>query len=300
MYSLDVNFLNDRAAIKPSKRRGGQPSLSPDDRRPLFLGFGAMVFFPVLAMALWGILSLRNGDLERQQADLDTQLGNLEAEKKNLSSIQAETKTATEEAQALASVFNQIKPWSAMTQDIRDRLPSSVQLASITQQKVDLSAPAAAPASGAAPAAGATPPVSGKLSIKGFANSFNDVNDFLLTLQQSNFLRAEQTKVVSAELGDEKTLQLPEFPGMKREMGEFKAPRLPRKVAFEISTAINDVPASDLIRELDRKGAVGLVTRIEALKERGVISEAAPKLKVPTQAAPTQAAPTQTDGAKKP
>ena len=49
-------------------------------------------------------------------------------------------------------------------------------------------------------------------------------------------------------------------------------------------------PASDLIRELDRKGAVGLVTRIEALKQRGVISEAAPKPKAPTQ----------TDGAKKP
>ncbi len=288
MYSLDVNFLNDRSAIKPGKRGGGRskPSLSPDDRRPLYLGFGALIFFPVLAAALWGILTLRNGDLARQQADLDTQLGNLEAEKKNLSSIQAETKQANEEAQSLATVFNQIKPWSAMTQDIRDRLPSSIQLAAITQQKVDLTAPAAAPAPGA------TPPVSGRMSIKGFANSFNDVNDFLLTLQQSNFLKASETKVVSAELGDEKTLQLPEFPGTKREMGEFKAPRLPRRVAFEITTAINDVPASDLIRELDRKGAVGLVTRIEALKERGVISESAAKPKAPGA--------TQTDGAKKP
>ncbi len=286
MYSLDVNFLNDRPDIKPDKRRGGRakPTISPDDRRPLYLGFAALIFFPVLAGALWGILTLRNGDLEKQQADLDTQLGNLEAEKKNLSSIQAEAKQATEEAQSLASVFNQIKPWSAMTQDIRDRLPSSIQLASITQQKVDLAAPAA----GATPAAGKTPPVSGRIEIKGFANSFNDINDFMLTLQQSNFLRADQTKVISAELGEEKTLQLPEFPGTKREMGEFKAPRLPRKVSFTISTAINDVPASDLIRELDRKGAVGLVTRIEALKERGVISESKPK------------APTQTDGAKKP
>jgi len=289
MYSLDVNFLNDRSDIKPDKRRGGRakPTVSFDDRRPMYLGFGALIFFPVLAGALWGILMLRNGDLERQQADLDVQLGNLEAEKKNLSSIQAEAKQATEEAQSLASVFNQIKPWSAMTQDIRDRLPSSVQLASISQQKVDLTQPAAAPAPGAAA------PVSGRIEIKGIANSFNDVNDFLLTLQQSNFLRADQTKVVSAELGEEKALQLPEFPGKKREMGEFKAPRLPRKVSFAISTAINEVPASDLIRELDRKGAVGLVTRIEALKERGVISESAK----PT--APKPAA-SQTDGAKKP
>lgn len=288
MYSLDVNFLNDRSEIKPDKRRNGggrKPSISSDDRRPLYLGVAALVFFPTLAAALLGILTLRNGDLEKQKADLDTQLGNLEAEKKNLSKIQEDAKQATAEAEALASVFNQIKPWSAMTQDIRDRLPSSVQLASIVQQKD--AAAEAAPAAGTAPAA----PVSGRIEIKGTANSFNDVNDFMLTLQQSNFLRADQTKVISAELGEERTLQLPEFPGVKREMGQFKAPRLPRRVSFTISTAINDVPASELIRELDRKGAVGLVTRIEALKERGVISESAPK-------SPTPAA--KPDGAKKP
>ncbi|GAP97532.1 PilN domain-containing protein [Leptolyngbya sp. NIES-2104] len=286
MYSLDVNFLNDRPEIKPDKRRssgGRKPSISSDDRRPLYLGVAALVFFPTLAAALLGILTLRNGDLEKQKADLEIQLGNLETEKKNLSKIQEDAKQATAEAESLASVFNQIKPWSAMTQDIRDRLPSTVQLASI-EQKAD---PAAA---GITPAASTTP-VSGRIEIKGTANSFNDVNDFLLTLQQSNFLRADQTKVISAELGEERTLQLPEFPGVKREMGEFKPPRLPRRVSFAIATAINDVPASELIRELDRKGAVGLVTRIEALKERGVISESAPK-------SPTPAA--KPDGAKKP
>ncbi|MBD1843159.1 PilN domain-containing protein [Cyanobacteria bacterium FACHB-63] len=289
MYSLDINFLKDRAESKPDKRQGNRPRaiMSADDRRPLFLGIAAMVFFPVLAGSLFGILTLRNGDLERQQADLDVQLGNLEVEKKNLSKVKEETKQATEEAQALATVFNQIKPWSAMTQDIRDRLPKSVQIASVAQ---------IAPAAGAAPtpAAGAAPPVSSRIEIKGIANSFNDVNDFMLTLQQSNFLRADQTKVVSAELGEEKALQIPEFPGVKREMGEFKPPRLPRKVSFTIATAINDVPASELIRELDRKGAVGLVTRIEALKQRGVISATPTKPTSPTPAA------TQTDGAKKP
>ncbi|MCU0551718.1 MAG: PilN domain-containing protein [Leptolyngbya sp. Prado105] len=297
MYSLDVNFLNDRPDIKPDKRRvkGGRPKPtgSPEEKRPLYFGFAALVFFPVVAAALFGILALRNGDLERQQADLDTQLGNLEAEKKNLSSIQAETKQAEEEAQALASVFNQIKPWSAMTQDIRDRLPGSIQLASIVQQKVDLTQAAAAPAAGANTTL-PKPPVSGRIEIKGLANTMNDVNDFLLTLQQSNFLKAEETKVISAELGDEKTLQLPEFPGLKRE-GEIKPPRLPRKVNFTISAAINDVPASELIRELDRKGAVGLVTRIESLKQRGVIPPSAAK-----SPAKAEAAKTETKGEKKP
>lgn len=295
MYSLDINFLNDRSEAKSDKRRGTQvrSTVSADDRRPLFLGVAVMVFFPVLAGALFGILILRNGDLEQQQADLDVQLGNLEAEKKNLTKVQEEAKQATEEAQALATVFNQIKPWSAMTQDIRDRLPSSVQLASIEQRSGGEETTTAS-------AAGASPPVSSRVEIKGIANSFNDVNDFMLTLQQSNFLRADQTKVVSAELGEEKTLQIPEFPGVKREMGEFKPPRLPRRVSFTITTAINDVPASELIRELDRKGAVGLVTRIEALKQRGVISApTSPKPASLKPASPTPAA-TQTDGAKKP
>lgn len=292
MYTLDINFLNDRPDLKPDKRRSEptKPTGSPAEKRPLYLGFAALVFFPVLAGALWGILTLRNGDLERQQAELDTQLGNLAIDQKNLESIRKETKQAEEEAQALATVFNQIKPWSAMTQDIRDRLPSSIQLAAITQEKSDSTK---SPAASGTTAAGATKlPVSSRIEIKGLANSFNDVNDFLLTLQQSNFLRADETKVISAELGEEKTLQLPEFPGLKRE-GEIKPPRLPRKVAFTITTAINDVPASELIRELDRKGAVGLVTRIESLKERGVIAPSALK-------APAKPAATEPKGAKQP
>ncbi|BAU11731.1 fimbrial assembly family protein [Leptolyngbya sp. NIES-3755] len=292
MYSLDVNFLNDRSEIKSDKKRGGgrgKPSISPTDRRPLYLGFAALVFFPAVAAALLGILTLRNGDLEKQQADLDVQLGNLETEKKNLSKVQEEAKQATAEAEALASVFNQIKPWSAMTQDIRDRLPATIQLASITQVAPTATTP---PPAGTTPVASAAP-VSSRIQIQGTASSMNDVNDFMLTLQQSNFLRADQTKVVSAELGEEKTLQIPKFPGVEREVGQFKAPRLPRRVSFTITTAINDVPASELIRELDRKGAVGLVTRIEALKQRGVISETA------TPKSPTPAA-TQKDGAKTP
>ncbi|NJK52391.1 MAG: hypothetical protein HC936_05375 [Leptolyngbyaceae cyanobacterium SU_3_3] len=134
MYSLDINFLNDRPDLKPDKnRRGGraQPTFAASDRRPLYWGLAAGVFFPVMMLALWGILQARIADLERQQADLDSQLGNLELQKQELASINTQIKQTTEETQALASVFNQIKPWSAMAQDIRDRLPPGVQVTSI-------------------------------------------------------------------------------------------------------------------------------------------------------------------------
>lgn len=274
MYSLDINFLNDRPEYKPDgARRGGRktPTFVSDDRRPLYWGLAAGVFFPVALLALWGFLQVRNSDLERQQAELDSQLVNLEAQKKDLASINAQVKQSTDETQALATVFNQIKPWSAMAQDIRDRLPPNVQIAGITQ--IDpAKTPGAAPAKPAV--AGQAPtPVSGVVLIEGLANSFNDVNDFLLTLQQSNFLQSAQTKLVSAELTEPQALQSLDLAGSRSggSGANYETPKLPPRVKFSLQTVLSEVPASDLIRELDRKGAVGLVTRIEALKEKGVI-----------------------------
>lgn len=271
MYSLDINFLNDRPEYKPdAARRGGRktPTFAGDDRRPLYWGLAAGVFFPVALLALWGFLQVRNTDLAQQQADLDNQLGNLELQKKDLASINDQIKQGTDETQALATVFNQIKPWSAMTQDIRDRLPPNVQIVGITQVDPTKNPAAPAPSPGQAPA-----PVSGVVLIEGVANSFSDVNDFLLTLQQSNFLQSAQTKLVSAELTEPQTLQTLDVAGSKSggSSANYETPKLPPRVKFSLQTALSDVPASELIRELDRKGAVGLVTRIEALKEKGVI-----------------------------
>jgi type IV pilus assembly protein PilN len=92
-------------------------------------------------------------------------------------------------------------------------------------------------------------------------------------LQQSNFLQSDKTKLVDSKLGDRRTLRLPDLPGLNTAGTgtTIEPPRLPPQVEFSIETALNDVPASELIREIERKGAVGLVTRIEALKAKGVI-----------------------------
>lgn len=306
MYSLDVNFLNDRPELKPNSRltvRSPKIAISNDDKRPLYLGLAALVAFPVFAGAIYGILLLRTGDLERQQATLDSQLGNLEAEKKNLASINDQIKQATDEAQALATVFNQIKPWSAMAQDIRDRLPANVQLLGIKQIEPKDNAPAQP----ATPAGAGAKPVSNVVQISGLANSFNDVNDFMLTLQQSNFLRPDVTRLVEAKLGEERNLDMPDLAGVRFSRSSSQPIKLPRQVEFTILTAVNDVPAVDLIRELDRKGAVGLVTRLEALQDRGVIqsqSASSPAAKPIKEGTPESKQTTQTTsqdkGAKKP
>jgi type IV pilus assembly protein PilN len=48
-------------------------------------------------------------------------------------------------------------------------------------------------------------------------------------------------------------------------------PPLPRQVTFTIQTAQSDAPASELLRELNRVGAVGQVTRIENLQNKGIL-----------------------------
>jgi type IV pilus assembly protein PilN len=46
---------------------------------------------------------------------------------------------------------------------------------------------------------------------------------------------------------------------------------LPKIVTYKIQTSIKRIPSADLIRELERKGAVGLVTRLKSLQQQQVI-----------------------------
>ncbi|MGI0495118.1 PilN domain-containing protein [Alkalinema pantanalense CENA528] len=265
MYSLDINFLNDRPDLKPdSAGRSRSPGLSPDDKRPLYAGTGLMLLLIFGTLGIWAFFNWQNGVLQDEQARLDSQLGNLEAKKKELADAESKVKAAETEMQALASVFNQIKPWSAMAQDLRDRLPAGVQLSSITQQQPQ----------GQQAGAAANAPTSGIVLIQGIARSFEEVNDFLVVLQQSNFLKPEETSIVSVEREDPKALSSISLPIERKDTGSpqtLEIPKFPGDIKFSIQTAVTDVPTADLLRELDRKGAVGLVSRIESLKNKGVI-----------------------------
>ncbi|PSB25242.1 PilN domain-containing protein [Stenomitos frigidus] len=274
MYSLDINFLNDRPEYRPESSRQKTRAVSTDSKRPLFIG--AAVAVALLAAAGGSLLFLQaqNASLEQRQAELDSQLGDLTAKQKQIADINNQTKQIKDETGALASVFNLVKPWSAMMQEVRDRIPPGVQILNITQSVSTGQAspqPSASPSpGGAAPAV--NPPAS-VLQITGLANSFNDVNDFLLVLQKSNFLKAENTRLIKATLQKD----APKIESLKLKNTQQQVPntdelpQLPKQVEFQIETALSDVPASDLLRELDRKGAVGLVTRIEDLQRKGVI-----------------------------
>jgi type IV pilus assembly protein PilN len=279
MYGLDINFLNDRPEYRPEptdrrRPRGG----TPESRQPLLLGLLAGAALLGLAGGGWLFLQSQNNQLRELQVELDSKLGTLKAEQAKLSQVISETKQIKDETAALAGVFNTIKPWSATFADISSRTPPKVRIVQIKEVPTkDLPpdekpsptpSPTGSPSPGAAPAP-PTPPPTGIIQISGTATSFNDVNDFLLVLQKSKFLKADKTKILKAELGQPRTPQPILLGGASGNTGDKL--KLPAEVEFTIQTALTDVPASELLKELENKKATGLVTRIETLQQKGVV-----------------------------
>ncbi|MBF2067959.1 MAG: PilN domain-containing protein [Calothrix sp. C42_A2020_038] len=252
MYSLDINFLKDRV---PSPTNFGgkktRAAMSPRDLTPLFIGGAIAAFSLAIVGTGWWLLQAQNEQLEQNIAQLEQENQRLEAEIGNINKIKQEITQVKSETQALVTVFDQIRPWSAILQDVKERIPSSVQLGNLKH---------IAPT----PPAQGQPPTSqvGGIEIGGFARSFSDVNDFLVTLQQSRFLKSKEVRITGAELTD-----APLPPNGSLPPGA----KLPKVVRYTIQSSLSDVPASELMRELEQKGTVGLVARIRSLQQTGAL-----------------------------
>jgi type IV pilus assembly protein PilN len=262
MYSLDVNFVKSRKPVKADTvaRSFNVPTLSGGDMTPIYIGLGVGLASLALVLAGWGILSAQNSRLTSQVAELDQTLAALGIQEQEIQRVKADLEQIKGQNRALATVFNQIRPWSAILQDIRDRIPANaIQIQSIKQiaPTKTATAPAAAPAT--APAAPL--PVSG-IEISGIARSFDDVNDLLLSLKQSSFLQPTETRIIVATLVDN--------PVQSTARGGAK---LPQVVSYTVQSTFSDAGATQLLRELERKGTLGLVTRIRTLQQRGLIQQ---------------------------
>ncbi|KGF73429.1 hypothetical protein DO97_20385 [Neosynechococcus sphagnicola sy1] len=290
MYGLDINFLSDRLE-RPEASGGIIRAVNPESPVPLIAGIATGVLLPVVVGGLWLLLQNQNSNLEQQQAELDNQLKNLTTQLKDVAAIRSQISQVTGDTDALVGIFNQIKPWSALLQDIRDRTPPGIQIAAVKQTEpppvpvVSTPSPspsaspkaaaagapatpaAATPAAPATPAPPPPPPPIANLEISGVARSFSDINDFILILQQSPFLQTGTTRLIKADLIDNPT----QVDLSKAPLATGAIVKMPKVVAYTIQTSLSDVPASELISELNRNGAVGLVSRIETLKTKGVI-----------------------------
>ncbi|WAL62218.1 PilN domain-containing protein [Thermocoleostomius sinensis] len=265
MYSLDINFLNDRhdrpTEASVSRPRRGQRE-SP---LPFYIGLAVAIALPAMVGGVWLLLQSQNRQLEQQQAELDSQLTALNAQLEVINTIESQIQAIDTENRALATVFDRIKPWSAVLQDIRGRVPSNVQISNIEQLQVEAESPPPTDDNGLQSAA--TEPSPSRVRIRGYARSFNDVNDFVLTLKRSPFLNTDTVQLSSSQLIDNPTqVEIAnELPDREIQV------ELPRVVEYTIEGSLTNLPASALLQDLERTLSVGLATRIQALRDRGVI-----------------------------
>ena len=271
MYSLDVNFLKDRKVEEDAKKTlATQASeFSLGKNLPMLIGLGVLVLLPAATGSLLWLINAQTASTQARIEELDAQIAQLGAQNQQIQELEKQVNAINEETQALVSVFTQIKPWSALLQDVRDRVPTGVQIESIKQEA-------------------ATPEGTIPLTIVGVARSYDDVNDLVLSLQQSNFLKAQKTVLTSAEITDPPIQDLDEEArqelSQKIKQGQISvvptntnlvalkdAFIFPKVVRYQVKTELGDIPASKLTGELTRKGAVGLVTRLRTLEQKGAI-----------------------------
>lgn len=287
MYSLDVNFLKDRPEYSGQRESVKSAPAPVGSMTPLYIGV-AVGLLPLLCVGgFWFFLNQQNAQLQQDIDQLNNKLGSLKQAEQQIKQLTDETNKVRSETKALASVFTQMKPWSAMLQDIRERTPPNVVIESIEQKQVVLTpapnapaTPAPAPASAPAnnpkpgtPAANQAPPSKTQLIIEGAARTFDDVNYFLLTLQRSPFLNQEDTQLVGAKLEDNPSKLQENRPSTQNQSGATVTYQLPKFVGYKIQTTVNGESSEKLIRDLDRKGAVGVVSRIRSLQEKGVFQK---------------------------
>jgi type IV pilus assembly protein PilN len=115
-----------------------------------------------------------------------------------------------------------------------------------------------------------------RIEITGRGKSFEDVNNFILTLKQSAFFNPDDTHLISADLAEgygkpqqrTNTSNVPMTPVEKEAAERIGRLKMPKIVNYKIQTTLKRIPSADLMQELERKGAVGLVSRLKSIKQQ--------------------------------
>lgn len=309
MYSLDINFLKDRTAAESS---GSDISLEKAPKRkltvteliPAFIGGGTALLLLALTGGAYFFVGLQKSAVQEKLQILDGEILALQAKELQINQLQSQVNAAQRQATGLAQVFARILPWSAIIEDIRARIPDGVQLVSFSVADVELSADATAvdAAAAAATEAVATAVPMPMITFSGLAESYDEVNYFLITLQRSAFINGDNARITNAALADD-----PNSLTAIADEGEDNTPQvdltLPQVVQYTIEAQVQDlttVPSEQLITQLENKKNKGSVIRLKKLRDQGILgntdtaeSPAAPAdpTAVPTAPAAAPAAP---------
>jgi type IV pilus assembly protein PilN len=254
MYNIEINFLKDRKLDNVSgttafKKKTDTPI---GERLPTFIGAGVALAFIAAVGGSLLFLNNQKASTNKTIAELDAEIQRLQGQNAQVKQIETEIESINREIGILVSVFNQIKPWSSMLTEIGTVTPPNVQIQAITQAE------------------------NKTLTINGYAESYDNVNDFLLTLKNSAFLNPEATHITTTSIGPNPgsvATNRAEILGQQT-TGNNEARveiTLPPVILYTITTEINDKPSEELLNQLSRRGAIGLVSRLTNLQRKGAL-----------------------------
>ncbi|MBC6475520.1 MAG: hypothetical protein GDA48_24205 [Hormoscilla sp. GM102CHS1] len=135
MYSLEINFLKDRGIPEEKSKNQSTTWTTLDPKEVVPVAVGLMVAVVLVGGAL-GIKIYYDGENEKLQdlaGQADSSLKQIQAKKNKIAAIKKGTEDINAQTEALATMFNQIKPWSALLQEMRERTPASVQIEELKQ-----------------------------------------------------------------------------------------------------------------------------------------------------------------------
>jgi type IV pilus assembly protein PilN len=235
MYTLDINFLNDRAA---AEAQGVERQPIADSQ---FLIYGGAV--AVVALALVGgaffFLNSANEGIQQELATLTAKETSLNGKIKSLEDQEKQLQAIQDRTNQILNLFVGNLPVSAIADDLRKRTPLTVQIKSITQQSATAAAPQVTSQS--------------TITLDGTATNYNELNDYILLLKASPLLDSDKTKLVSS------TLQ------------PATADKNFTLVNFQLQATTTSKSPAELLPQLQKLGADGLVARVNLLRQKGVI-----------------------------
>jgi type IV pilus assembly protein PilN len=176
MYVPEINFLRDRtdAVDLPAVEQRYEPE--PGGFDPLIIA----VIVPVVALAIVAVTTLfLNGQIDeknRQLADTNAQIAAIQGEVTRLQGQQKELAEIQGRSQAVVNLFDLSKPWSAVLEDLRRRVPANVWLEKFSTAQ-------------------------DAVTISGRALDYSQVAAFQLTLSDSPFVQAVTIQDTSKQAG---------------------------------------------------------------------------------------------------
>ncbi|MEN9229397.1 MAG: PilN domain-containing protein [Thermostichus sp. DG02_5_bins_236] len=231
MYTPDINFLKERPDAITTVRTGGGAVVTPG------AGGGSQNWIPAIglgavaaAVAIGAFLYFQDSftrqlqTLQTEQTRLNNELSTANAELARLQALDQELQTIRAQTEGFRSFLGSVQPWSAILEEFRRKIPGQgVWVTGVS-------------------ASGDT------LNVQGGALDFAQVNDFLLTLLDSDFVTGAVINRSERVDGTETT-----------------EPSVNYGLTVTVRT-LGD-PDPEFTRELEQRGAAGLVEKIRILRQ---------------------------------